>query len=35
MIEIAAGVMPGILDAWPREIGFMVDNFSHSSFERP
>ena len=34
-IEIAAGVTPGIRDAWPRESGFMEFSFSNTSCERP
>jgi len=33
--EMAAGVMPSILDAWPREAGLTSFSFSLSSLERP
>jgi hypothetical protein len=34
-MEIAAGAMPEILEAWPREMGLIFVSFSMISVERP
>jgi hypothetical protein len=34
-MEMAAGVIPEIREAWPREKGLILVNFSMTSFERP
>ena len=34
-MEMAAGVIPDILLAWPRVMGLMVESFSLISLERP
>jgi hypothetical protein len=34
-MEIAAGVIPDILDACPKEMGLIEDSFSLNSLERP
>jgi len=33
--EMAAGVIPAILEAWPRERGRMRDSFSFTSLDSP
>jgi hypothetical protein len=33
-IEMAAGVTPGILDAWPRVSGLFLESFSRTSVVR-